>query len=195
MQYQAAKDFILNKLEKELSPDLTYHGVHHTLEVLEKVEEIALFEGGLNDYEMELLKVAALYHDSGFTEGMDEHEKRGVSICERHLPSYGYGPDEIHIIAGMIMATKIPQSPKNKLEQIICDADLDYLGREDFYDIGDTLYEELKSFGILKTKDEWNKIQVSFLSKHAYHTETNIVRRSSKKDAYLQELRISLPDM
>lgn len=195
MQYQAAKDFILNKLNEELSSELTYHGIHHTLEVLEMVEEIALFEGGVSDYDLELLKIAALYHDSGFTEGMDNHEMRGVGIIKRHLPSFGYGAKEIDIIAGMIMATKIPQSPKNKLEQIICDADLDYLGRDDFYSIGDTLFEELKSFGIINSKHEWNKIQVSFLSMHAYHTETNIVRRASKKEAYLQELKVGLPDV
>lgn len=194
MQYKAAKAFILKKLKEELSPELTYHGIHHTLEVLEMVEEIALFEGGISDYDLELLKIAALYHDSGFTEGMDNHEMRGVDICNRHLPEFGYEEKEIELISGMIMATKIPQSPKNNLERIICDADLDYLGREDFYSIGNTLYEELRSFGVIKTKNEWNKIQVSFLTKHAYHTETNIVRRTSKKQAYLQELRVGLPD-
>ncbi len=195
MQYQAAKAFVLDKLERELSLELTYHGVHHTLEVLELVQEIAELEGGVSDDELVLLKTAALFHDVGFTEVMDEHEIRGVEICQKHLPRFGYSPKDIDCIVGMILATKIPQSPKNQLERIICDADLDYLGREDFYKIGDTLFEELKAFGILRNKNEWNKIQVSFLNMHNYHTETNLARRTSQKNAYLNELKIGLPDV
>ena len=63
----------------------------------------------------------------------------------------------------MIMATKIPQSPRNGLEEIICDADLDYLGRDDFYEIGATLFEELKAYNVLQNEREWNRIQVKFL--------------------------------
>ena len=87
------------------------------------------------------------------------------------------------------MATKIPQSPKNKLEAIICDADLDYLGRDDFYDIGNTLFEELKAYNILQTEEAWNKLQVKFLENHSFFTNTNRRRRAPRKGKYLRELR------
>lgn len=189
MQFKAATNFILSKLENELSPILHYHGIHHTMEVYEMVQEIASAEGNVSESDLELLKLAALYHDSGFTEGFDVHEKRGVEICKRHLPDFGFEKEAIEKIAGMIMATKIPQEPKNELERIICDADLDYLGRDDFYSIGNTLFEELKERNIVSTEQQWNKIQVSFLEGHSFHTDTNLKRRKNQKDQYLEDLR------
>jgi len=189
MQFKAASNFILNKLEKELSPILYYHGMHHTLEVFEMVQEIAFSEGNISDDDMELLKLAALFHDSGFTEGFDVHEQRGVEICRKHLPDFGFDEEAIAKISGMILATKIPQEPQNKLERIICDADLDYLGRDDFYSIGKTLFDELQERQIISSEEQWNKIQVSFLEGHEYHTKTNLKRRKEQKDIYLEDLR------
>lgn len=194
MQFKAATDFILSKLENELSPILHYHGIHHTMEVYQMVQEIASAEGNVSESDLELLKLAALYHDSGFTEGFDVHEQRGVEICKRHLPGFGFEKEAIEKIAGMIMATKIPQEPKNELERIICDADLDYLGRDDFYSIGNTLFEELKERNIVSTEKEWNKIQVSFLQGHSYHTDTNLKRRSKQKEQYLEDLKKIVED-
>jgi len=189
MQFKAASNFILKKLEKELSPILHYHGKHHTLEVYEMVQEIAFSEGNVSKKDLELLKLAALFHDSGFTEGFDIHEERGVEICRKHLPDFGFKEEAIAKISGMILATKIPQKPQNNLERIICDADLDYLGRDDFYIIGKTLFEELKEREIISSEKQWNKIQVSFLEGHEYHTETNLKRRKGQKDQYLEDLR------
>ena len=85
----------------------------------------------------------------------------------------------------MIMATKIPQSPKNHLEEIICDADLDYLGRDDFFVIGDKLFAELSMYGIIDSENDWNKLQVTFLEKHHYFTKTALKNRKSKKEQHL----------
>lgn len=188
MNFHAAKAFILDKLESELSNQLYYHGIHHTLDVLYTVEELCYYEK-VTPYEEMLLKTAALFHDSGFTISPQEHERLGCSIARDHLPRYGYKPKEIERICGMIMATKIPQTPKNNLEQIICDADLDYLGRDDFYDIGRTLFEELKASNVLNSEEAWNRIQVSFLEQHSFFTRTNRKRRAPKKQRYLTELK------
>ena len=188
MNFHAAKAFILDKLERELSEDLSYHGIHHTLDVLYTIEELCYLEK-VSPYEELLLKTAALFHDSGFTINNKEHEKLGCQIARRSLPRYGYTKKEIDTICGMIMATKIPQSPKNYLEQIICDADLDYLGRDDFYDIGSTLFDELKAYKVLDDVQSWNQIQVNFLEKHSFFTPTNRKRRSPKKQKYLRELK------
>jgi len=87
------------------------------------------------------------------------------------------------------MATRIPQSPANLLESILCDADLDYLGRDDFKKIGQTLFEEFTEYSILQDEQAWNKLQVSFLSSHQYHTETNRTLREPVKRRYLEELK------
>lgn len=188
MDYQGAKAFILNKLVSELSPELYYHGPHHTLDVLAVTVELChLME--ISAYETTLLKTAALFHDSGFTVSNVNHEKVGCDIVREHLPRFDYQAEEIERICGMIMATKIPQSPQNKLEEIICDADLDYLGRPDFYDIGETLFQELHAFEVLNSHEEWNRIQVRFLEAHGFFTSVNLKRRRPAKLVHLENLK------
>lgn len=191
MNYHGVKAFILDKLRRELSDKLTYHGVHHTLDVLAVVGEICKLEK-VSPYETILLKTAVLFHDSGFVTTSIEHEIEGCNIARAALPRYNYSEDEINRICGMIMATRIPQSPNNKLEEIICDADLDYLGREDFYTIGQTLFEELKAFDVLDSEEKWNKIQVAFLENHSFFTKTNQQRRAPIELKYLEEIRRGL---
>lgn len=99
------------------------------------------------------------------------------------MPDYGYTADEIAKICGMIMATRIPQTPHNLLEQIIADADLDYLGRPDFFDIGEELYVELKHMGIVNNAAEWNRFQIQFLEKHRCFTNfSQKLRKETKKE-------------
>ena len=187
MDYTAAKLFILKKLENDLSGQLTYHGKHHTEDVLKVAKELCNLEN-ISHYESILIKTASLFHDSGFLKSMTEHEKHSCELARKYLPDFGYTEDEIKRICEMIMATKIPQSPKNQLEEIICDADLDYLGRDDFYTIGNTLFEELKSQGKVDDVYSWNEIQINFLQEHKFFTPTNINRRTAKKQNYLKEL-------
>mgnify|MGYP001565427726 FL=1 len=188
MDYKAAKLFILRKMESELTSKLTYHGVQHTLDVLKITSELCEDEN-TSKRETKLLKTAALFHDCGFTETYTNHEEKGCEIAKKSLPQFGYNKDDVEIICGMIMATKIPQAPKSLLEKIICDADLDYLGRNDFYKIGNTLFEEFKEYKVILDKESWNRLQVGFIGGHNYFTETTLARRESKKQEYLQELK------
>ena len=191
MDYQRAKSFIIDKLSRELSPELTYHGLHHTLDVLNSVEELCHLEG-ITDYESLLVKTAALYHDAGFLIGSNNHEEYSCQIASYYLPAFGYTKKEISRINRMIMATKIPQSPQDQLSQLLCDADLDYLGRDDFYSIGHSLYEELRSRSVIEEEMTWKKIQVDFLEQHEFFTEANKRRRAPKKEGFLKELREEL---
>ena len=188
IQYDAVKAYILNRLEADLSPGLTYHGLHHTLDVLDCTTELCQLEG-VSPHETRLLLTAALFHDSGFTQASKNHEYWSCTIARQVLPRYGYSAHDIHQICGMIMATRIPQSPQTPLEKILCDADLDYLGRDDFFSIGETLFEELKGIGVVSTREDWNRIQVRFLESHGYFTTTNQQRRSTQKEAYLEALK------
>lgn len=189
MDYRAAKQFILSKLRTELSDKLYYHGVHHTLDVLKMASEICSGEG-VGGRELVLVKTAALFHDSGFVKNKHlGHEYEGCLIVRDVLPGFDYSSGDIDIICGMIMATKIPQTPANLLEEIICDADLDYLGRDDFYAIGDSLFDELQAYHIIEGEQAWNRLQVSFLTAHAFHTRTNKLLREPVKQRYLEELK------
>lgn len=189
MNYRAAKQFIFKRLRNELSDKLYYHGLHHTLDVLKVAKELCASER-VSRHDTMLVKTAALFHDAGFVKNKHtNHEAEGCLIVREHLPGFGYLPEDIETICGMIMATKIPQSPKNLLEEIICDADLDYLGRDDFYPIGNTLFEELKAYQLIGEEQAWNRLQVSFLSAHRFFTQTNIALRDPVKHEYLEQLK------
>ena len=191
MDYNAVKKVIIKKLKEELSHDLTYHSVDHVKDVMAATERIASAEG-ITDPERTLLKTAALFHDAGFLYGAKDHEEKSCEIAQSYLPDYGYEQEDIDRIKGMIMATKIPQSPTNHLEEIIADADLDYLGRDDFFIIGDKLYAELIKSGVVTSDREWNELQEKFLESHQYFTQTAIDTRKEKKQQHLNMIKSKL---
>lgn len=188
MEFEKVKKFILAKLRKELPRSLTYHSLGHIKDVYKAAQKLAKLEG-VSGEELTLLLTAVLFHDSGFLIQQKEHERVGCDIARKYLPEYGYNDKQIEVICGMIMATRIPQTPHNKLEQIICDADLDYLGRDDFFTIGNTLYDELCMYGLIQTENDWNKLQVRFLEGHHYFTDSAIRLRKEKKDSHLAYVR------
>ena len=187
MNSKAAREYILKRLKEELPPERSYHCLEHTLDVYAAAIDIAEKEG-VNGKDLLLVKTAALYHDCGFLDGGEGHEERGCHIARESLPVFGYDHDSIERICGMIMATEVPQKPTNHLEEILCDADLDYLGRADFERIGGLLYEEFKRFGIVQGVEDWDELQVSFLTPHRYFTKTNREGREQKKAENLQKV-------
>lgn len=191
MQLEEAKKFILNKQKKELPKHLSYHSVEHVKDVYDACKFIAKKEG-VSGVDLKLLLTAALFHDSGFLLGQRDHEKHSCDIAKQYLPDYGYTDEQVKRICGMIMATKIPQKPNNLLEEILCDADLDYLGRDDFFTIGNKLFSELSMYGMLNSQEEWDALQVKFLEAHHYFTKTAIALRKAQKDAHLQQIKSAL---
>ena len=186
MDFEKAKENVVSHLEKNLPVDLFYHGIHHTLDVFDAALVIAENEKIDSADDLTLLKTAALLHDSGFTIDASKHEECGCDLARDILPACDYTDSQIDQICGMIMATKIPQQPLNLLECIICDADLDYLGRDDFFKIGDTLYQELKAYNKIQDVLQWNQLQISFLSNHRYHTLFSQGNREIKKQENLK---------
>lgn len=191
MEYEKLNKIILKRLRENLPEHLSYHSVMHVKDVIDSVEKIAKSEG-VNDEDLVLLKTAALFHDTGFLFGSKNHEEKSCEIAAEYLLEYGFSQDQLDKINGMIMATKIPQTPKNHLEQIVADADLDYLGRDDFFVIGDKLFEELSMFGIVNSERDWNLLQEKFLESHHYFTETAINSRNQKKQDNLDIIKIKL---
>ena len=189
--YSSEEKFILQKLKDELSPKLTYHGLHHTYDVLQAAMKIAE-EENVSKEDLKLLRIAILFHDSGFIKTYKNHEESGCQMAREYLPDFGYTNKEVDIICDLIMATKIPQSANTKLQQIICDADLDYLGRNDFPEISESLFEEMKIHAHLQDRAEWNSIQKKFLEKHQYYTDFSKQQREPKKQEHLQKVRRSL---
>jgi tetratricopeptide (TPR) repeat protein len=184
--YAAAEKHIMDLLDKEM-PNLHYHNVDHVYDVLNASLVIAKTER-LKEDDIQLLKLAALFHDAGFIHSPKNHEVKGAEMAKEILPAYGLNAEQVEAIANMIKATRIPQSPATQLEKILCDADLDYLGRDDFYEIGGRLLEELKTQGVVETEREWNLVQKTFLESHRYHTKFSKETREDKKQQHLEEI-------
>jgi uncharacterized protein len=186
--YYTLRKIIMERLQNELSKDLHYHGMHHTLDAL-KTCDLYLRHIKINSHDARLLRLGILFHDIGFTVSNEEHEYKGSIIARDLLTRFGFKTKDIDVIVGLILSTKIPQSPKTLLENMICDIDLDYLGRSDFYEISESLYEELQVTIGLKNKNDWNKIQVKFLEAHKYHTDFAIKKRQPEKEKRINELK------
>ena len=188
IDFKAAKEFILDKLKTGLNPDLYYHCFNHTLDVYQSALKLAKLEK-IDKRNSILLETAALFHDSGFLLGYKDHEDCSVKFTKTHLPKFGYTAVDIETICSMILATKLPQSPKTILQKILCDADLDYLGRDDFFMIANQLLCEWNVNGIPTTLKKWYHIQVDFLSNNNYFTQSAKKLRVEKKKKNLSEIK------
>lgn len=182
------KKHIVAKLKEGLSKKLAYHSIHHTLDVTQQCLTIANEEGITDLHELECLEIAALYHDIGFIYTYDRHEAKGCEIVREQLPGFGVTDIGIEVICGLIMATKVPQQPKNHLQQIICDADLDYLGRPDFYQISNDLRIELIAYNLITDQHDWEERQLNFLNTHQYFTKTSLEKREPVKREFIRQL-------
>lgn len=182
------EEMVMNKMEKELPKNLYYHNLKHTVDVITQVELLGRSEG-ISDEDMLLLKTAAIFHDIGFTIGYDDHELLSIKIMQEMLRRFDYSEEQMQTISELIYSTQSPPEPKNLLEEIICDADLDYLGRPDFIPVSQNLFRELFERNKVKTIEEWNKMQIKFIEKHQYFTATARKLRNVKKQSQLDKLR------
>jgi len=191
IQFTDIQEMILDKLEEELPDYLYYHNVKHTVDVVTEVELIGWAEG-LDDDGILLLKTAALFHDAGHTIAYDDHEYHGTELVKKILPEYGYTSDQIAKICEIIMATKLPPQPVDIYQKIICDADLDYLGRSDMIPVSNTLYKELKEQDKIGTFNDWNRLQLKFITGHSYFTKTAQSLREVNKQKQIERIKRSI---
>jgi len=188
---------VRHRLEDGLEPGLHYHGVHHTFDdVLPAADRICLGEG-VAPSDRELVLVAALFHDTGFLERYNGNEPIGARIAAETLPDWGYSSPEIERVLDLILATELRevdgvmlQAPgPDALKRILCDADLDNLGRPDFFAVSETLRREIEERGRKIGDVAWVSRQVLFLSQHRWFTGTQRRDREAGKKANLQALR------
>jgi len=186
--YDRVHPYILKKLDEELPSFLTYHNVKHTIGVLKAIEHLILAEQ-VPPTESWLLLTAGLLHDTGFIRSYQDHEEESCLIAREVLPQFGYGEESIQQIERLIMVTKLPQAPVTSLEQIICDADLYYLGTEEFFITADNLYKEFKHEGIVSSYTDWQAKQIKFLEAHRFFTKTARSEREGRKQLFINQLQ------
>ena len=187
MLFEKLKKQILSRLESEFKPCLYYHNLSHTLDVSDATLRLAKLEGIDSHYTI-LLATAALLHDVGMLDNYKDHEVASVKIAQRILPELNYTQPDIEEISDLIMATRLPQEASTLGEMIICDADLDYLGRDDFFMIAHRLRSEWICQGKSYTLKQWYTMQADFLMKHRYFTKSAIMLRESTKQLHLEQI-------
>jgi uncharacterized protein len=163
-------DNIFRRLDHELPEHLYYHSPQHTRNVIERSVFLAK-EEGMGENDIDLIKVAALYHDAGFLIGREDHETKSCELATKELPEYDFSKDQIKAICGMINATRIPQQTHTIQEKIVADADLFYLGTENYDFYSNQLYKELKHIKPALSEKEWLNIQLNFLYEHSFQTK------------------------
>ena len=191
-KYITLKEQVLELLRTKLPESLYYHGADHTLKVMDVAEEY-IEHHKLGVHEAQILRLAVLLHDVGYTKSSLNHEEEGAKIAKEMMTELGYSFLHTKVVADLIRATKMPHRPTNQLERIICDVDLDYLGRENYKDVSELLFKELYENSMIDSREEWIKMQVDFLENHKFHTLYARNERQPVKEKWLAELRSSLP--
>lgn len=185
--YLKLRKYVLDELREKLPQYLAYHGINHTLDVLNVCEQYIRREK-LDERDRYLLRIGAIVHDMGFLIGPTNHEAVGAEMASKLMKELRMSQDVIDEVKGLVMATKIPQTPLNDLQKIICDADLDYLGRDDYPIISVKLFAELKHMNVISTEEQWKNLQINFLTAHKFHTSFARKNREPKKQYWLKKL-------
>ena len=188
MNLLGARDYIMQKLKSELHPFYYYHSVEHTEDVHRAVVFLSEKER-LTKQEQLLLETAAFYHDSGILITYIGHEKESVRIVRETLPSFGYSDSDIETIGDIIMATNIDARVDTISKKILFDADLDYLGRPDYFIIAQRLRLEWNIFGEQFSLKNWYISQVKFLENHIYLTDSAYQMRNKGKQENLKQIK------
>jgi len=192
VDFKNLRTHILNQLKSLLPEYLSYHDLPHTIDVEKAVIRYANLEG-ISKEDLILLRTAALFHDAGFILQYHKNEDIGIGMVRSALPKYGYTNNQIDKIVQIINATKLSVEPSSLLEQIMCDADHDYIGRPEYHIIAKKLREELALNKKVFTEREWIEFQLEFLeNQHVYYTETANNIRSISKNKRIKELKKQL---
>ena len=189
LDFEGLRSVIVHKLKHELDPKLIYHSLKHTLNVEKAVIKYGELEG-LTNHELYLVRTAALFHDAGFLKTYDNNEHIGVNIFKSMAPNYGYTDDDMLKVERLILSTIAANEPKDICEKIMCDADLDYLGRKDYHVTANNLFLERQNYGIFLSEKEWLKIQINYLENvHHYYTVSAKNIRKKGKEKRIAELK------
>lgn len=181
------RTYVLSILTTRTPIENFYHDVNHTKEVVKSAIEIGIGEK-LSEDELEMVQIAAWFHDVGYIEKTDGHEKVSVEYARKFLTELHYPSKKTEIIIGAILVTKIPQKPKNKFEKILCDADLFHLGKETFFDRNDKYRVEYENhLGHKLSERDWLAKTIDFVNDQNFHT--NYAKRNFN-DQKKENLRI-----
>lgn len=178
----AAEDFVRQIFEQKIPSDIyTYHNWVHTTQVRDEVLLLAR-HAGVSNGDLELLNLASLFHDTGFSKTYSGHEDVSMEIARDFLIAHNYPADKIEAILRIIEVTKIDQKPRTKLEALMKDADTSSLGKSHFQIYTNSLRKELNTVqNAVLTKKDWAKTNLRFLDDHEYYSSAGKERYDETK--------------
>ncbi|GAA4310248.1 hypothetical protein GCM10023149_04850 [Mucilaginibacter gynuensis] len=163
--------FVNGLFDRALPKELTFHQKRHTEEVVEQV----LFIGEQSiilEEQLQMLEIAAWFHDSGYCYTYINHEVKSIDIAVDFLKTRDCPADYIQKIEYLITATRLPQNPFSRVEEIICDADMAHLASDNYPAYSERLRKEWAIYlNKTYTDEEWDKLNIDFLTKHHYFSK------------------------
>jgi len=180
---ERSEDFVSKLLKDKLSKLYSYHNIFHTSNVVTAVKKLCIKEN-VEDIEKEILLVAAWFHDTGYINGVEEHEKESVEIAVKFLKEQGQSEDFIAEVSKLIMATSKFYVPQTQLEKIIKDADFVHITSLEYNSTCELLRFELQNTMNLSFDNlEWAKENLDFLmNKHRFYTDYAIKKWQPLKE-------------
>ncbi|MBC5863248.1 Pycsar system effector family protein [Flavobacterium turcicum] len=187
---EQAKEFVEKQFKDKLSNSYTYHNISHTKDVVAAVEIIAAHEG-VTEKELEMLLLAAWFHDMGYINGCQKHEESSVVFLKEFLATQPNLLAYQEQVAQLIMTTVYSYEPQNKLEKIIKDADYYHLSKREYVDSCGALRAEWHNLDQKTFSDaEWWQENLNFLAnKHQYYTTFAIANWQPLKDKNKKRLQ------
>jgi putative nucleotidyltransferase with HDIG domain len=168
---EEVRTIVTEILTNELSGKLLFHTINHTLDVLKNAEYIGK-KSMLNEDDMNILRVGALFHDVGYVDTYDDHERYSAEKAVAFLESKNIDKKSIDIIRGAILSTRMPQSPENEISRILCDADLMYLTFDNYFEQSELMRLEWENVGKEKLNiHEFNLRSLEFFKMHQFKSE------------------------
>jgi predicted metal-dependent HD superfamily phosphohydrolase len=187
-----AEEYALSILYEKISQEHVYHDINHTQEVISSCETIGKAVN-LSSEELEIVQIAASFHDVGYVVKSNGHEEISAEIAREFLAHENYPADKIEKVISCILATQVPQNPKNVLEEVICDADLSHLGKKNFINRNDLFRIEFEHhFGRSLTEFEWLIKSIDFISTHKFFTDYAKRELEPLKINHLEKLKLML---
>jgi predicted metal-dependent HD superfamily phosphohydrolase len=178
---------LLEELKGKLASHLSYHSYNHTIDVANVCDHY-IQRYRIDEHSAKLIRIAAVSHDFGYIRSPLDHEEQSILMIEPYLRPI-LSELDIEKVNGMIRATKVPQQPKTFFDKILADADLDYLGRDDYDVLSENLHKELLHFGVISCNQQWLDLQINFLENHQFHTLFAKWNRRKLKVKKLNELK------
>ena len=191
---EEVKQHVLEYFHTHHDPNLVYHNLAHTEEVVSATIQIANHYQ-LTDKDFFITLTGAWFHDTGYFEDLQNHEQKSADLAVSFLKQKEVPAEVRDAVLQVIMATKMPQRPTNLLESILCDGDLFHLGNEDFREKRKLMHKEVEllhqhKFG----KNVWRKKDIEFLESHQYHTDYCMLLLNDQKQKNIEKLREKLKE-